>query len=336
MIKYLDFKSKKQFFRSEIYPALFKAGLIKKAKKIAECGSFIDMAVCTDCYSPHFNGAFSCKDKFCPICQKKRSLLWLTKVIPICDGLLTRGYKLYMLTYTVRYNKNQSLKECLDILNCAFRYMLHDDKTSRQTFNSLILGGVRSLEVKIGEDKETKQLTDIWHPHLHILVCVSTNMRFKELHKILYDMWNKCLNVVCKSKNLKLGTCNIKSIKAGKSKQYLLDQLCEVFKYMTKFDWQNSDKVYELITTMDRVKMQIAFGNFKSLLNEQQIDFEMSKSVTDIVNDFECAVCGSKNFAFTSIPYSNNIDLYDLKTKYSDLKTDDLILKEYMEINNDR
>ena len=330
MIKYLDFKSKRKYFQTQVYPALLNAGLYDKAKKIALCGDSIRVLECTDCYTPHFDGAYCCKDKFCPVCQKKRSLLWLTKMIPICDDLLSRGYRMYMLTYTVRTNKNQSLKECLEFLNKGYRYMTGEKKSSRKLFSDLILGGVRSLEVKIGENHETKELTGIWHPHLHMIVCVKTDMRFRELHKLLSDMWNDCLNTINKSENLFLGTCNITSIKAGTDRQALLDQLCEVFKYMTKFDWQNTDKVYEMVTTLHKVKMQISFGNFKYLLSEKQIEFEMNKSISEVEKDLHCALCGGSNFAETVLPYSSNLQLYDLDTKYSNLNTDDLILKEYM------
>ena len=330
MIKYLDFKSKRKYFQTQVYPALLNAGLYDKAKKIALCGDSIRVLECTDCYTPHFDGAYCCKDKFCPVCQKKRSLLWLTKMIPICDDLLSRGYRMYMLTYTVRTNKNQSLKECLEFLNKGYRYMTGEKKSSRKLFSDLILGGVRSLEVKIGENHETKELTGIWHPHLHMIVCVKTDMRFRELHKLLSDMWNDCLNTINKSENLFLGTCNITSIKAGTDRQALLDQLCEVFKYMTKFDWQNTDKVYEMVTTLHKVKMQISFGNFKYLLSEKQIEFEMNKSISEVEKDLHCALCGGSNFAETVLPYSSNLQLYDLDTRYSNLNTDDLILKEYM------
>lgn len=330
MIKYLDFKSKRKYFQTQVYPALLNAGLYDKAKKIALCGDSIRVLECTDCYTPHFDGAYCCKDKFCPVCQKKRSLLWLTKMIPICDDLLSRGYRMYMLTYTVRTNKNQSLKECLEFLNKGYRYMTGEKKSSRKLFSDLILGGVRSLEVKIGENHETKELTGIWHPHLHMIVCVKTDMRFRELHKLLSNMWNDCLNTINKSENLFLGTCNITSIKAGTDRQALLDQLCEVFKYMTKFDWQNTDKVYEMVTTLHKVKMQISFGNFKYLLSEKQIEFEMNKSISEVEKDLHCALCGGSNFAETVLPYSSNLQLYDLDTRYSNLNTDDLILKEYM------
>ena len=331
MIKYLDFKSKRKFFQTQVYPALLNAGLYDKAKKIALCGSSVKILECTDCYAPHFDGAYNCKDKFCPVCQKKRSLLWLTKMIPICDELLSRGYRMYMLTYTIRTNKNQSLKECLNLLNCGFRYMTNGHRRYTKVFNDLILGGVRSLEVKLGEDHETKEITGIWHPHLHMLVCVKSNMPFRDLHKLLSDMWNDCLNTINRSEDLYLGSVNIRSIKANSNRQALLDQLCEVFKYMTKFDWQNTDKVYEMVTTLHKVKMQISFGNFKSLLSEKQIEFEMNKSISEIEKDLHCAVCGGSDFAEVFLPYSSNINLYDVETKYSDLNTNDLILNEYME-----
>lgn len=331
MIKYLDFKSKKEFSNTQIIPALLKVGLYSKARKLKTCGNYSEVAVCTDCHSAHFAGATSCKDKFCPICQKKRSLLWLTKMIPICNDLLDKGYHLNMLTYTIRTTEDMSLKQCLDFLYNGFRYMTHDDKVSSKQYYDLIIGGVRSLEVKMGEDKVTKQSTNKWHPHFHILVCTRNEKRYEDLHKLLYDMWNKSLNVVNHTQGLDLGGIDIKSIKA-KNNQTMLDALCEVFKYMTKFDWQG-DKVYELVTTMHKVKMQNSFGNFRNLIKDQEIEVEMNKTYTEIEKNF-CSVCGNDEFAIATVMYNKNLQLYDLSNKYSSLKTTDLILHEYMESEN--
>ena len=326
MIKYLDFQSKKNFLRTQIIPALKKVGLYKKAQNLLLCGSWVNVAVCNDCYTAHFAGATSCKDKFCPICQKKRSMLWLTKLIPICNDLLNKGYHLNMLTYTIRTHEDMSLKQCLDILTSTFRYMTHEHQQYRKKFNDLIIGGVRSLEVKMGEDAETKESTNKWHPHFHILVCTRNEHSYKELHKLLYSMWNSSLNTINHTKDLDLGGVHISSIKAGDN-QTLIDSLCEVFKYMTKFDWQG-DHVYELVTTMHKVKMQTTFGNFKYLIQEKTIDLEMNKSYLDIEQNY-CAVCGNTEFIESHMPSSSRLQLFDLENRYSHLKTEDLILKDF-------
>lgn len=325
MIKYLDFQSKREFSRTQIVPALLENCLYDKAKKLIGCGVYSNLAICQDCNSAHYAGSIVCKDKFCPVCQKKRSLLWLTKLIPICRELLDRGYHLNMLTYTIRTNKDMSLTECLDILNAGFRYMTHENKNYRKLYNDLIIGGVKSLEVKIGEDKETKDSTDIWHPHYHILVCTRNEHSYKELHKLLYDMWNSSLNTIKHTNGLDLGGVHISSIKA-KDNQSMLDALSECFKYMTKFDWQ-SDKVVELVTSMHKVKMQNTFGNFRYLISDKNIEYEMNKSTQEVITSF-CAVCGGNDFVEVQTKTNNKLQLYDLQHQYSDLKTEDLILND--------
>ena len=329
MLKHLDFKSKRYFSKTQVIPALQDAGLFNKARKLTNCGDFIYLAVCQDCYTPHFNGSNSCKDKFCPVCTKKRSLLWLSKMIPICQDLLARGYHLNLLTYTVRLNKEHTLKQGLDLLYNGFRYMTAKNKQSSKLFSKYILGGVRSLEVKIGEDPKTKKSTGIWHPHFHMVVCTRNELPYTQLHKILYDTWNASLNTVNHTKELALGTVNLRSFK-GKNMKELIKSLCEVFKYMTKFDWQG-DKVYELVTTLDGMRMQSTFGNFRRLLHEQQIERDMDKTITEIEHSF-CAVCGGDKFADVLMPEHNHLQIYDLKHKYSDIDDTDEILNEYKEI----
>lgn len=330
MIKFLDFKSKRKFALTQIIPALLKNDLKDKALKIFKCGEMLNVKLCTNCSTAHFGGSNSCKDKFCPVCQKKRSLLWLMKVIPLCEDLLSRGYYLNMLTFTIRTTKSMSLNSCLDLLYKSYRYMSAGDKTFRQIYNDLILGGVRSLEVKVGEDKNTNKSTEYWHPHFHVLVCTRNKKSYKELHSLFYSMWNKSLNITNGTKDLILGTVNIRSITCGDS-QTMVDSLCEIFKYITKFDWQG-DRVRELILTMHKKKMLNCFGNFKYLIKEKDIEREMEKTTDEVVKCF-CAVCGSSNFVDVSMFNDSNLQLFDLehKNRYVDVSDNDLILRENME-----
>lgn len=328
MIKYQDFKKKRRFAYEQVVPALKRVGLHDKAKKILLCSDFYRVAVCTECKTAHFAGSISCKDKFCPVCQKKRSLLWLTKLLPICNTLLSHGSHLNMLTYTIRVTDGMSLKTALNILLDSFRYMTNGHKQSAKIYNELILGGVRSLEVKIGEDKETGQLSGLWHPHFHILVCTHGKMGYKQMQKILYDLWNNALRTVTHSNEVHCGSVRISSIKA-KNDQELLNSILEVVKYMTKFDWQG-ENVYELVTTLHKQRMQNTFGNFKYLLSDAQIEHEMNKSYTEVVDTF-CDVCGNHEFAEVDMFNTGNLQLFDLRHKHSDyldIKDDDLVMYE--------
>ena len=329
MIKYLNFKKAKRFSLEQVVPALQKSKFFDKAERLLHCGSVSKFAMCVNCNTAHYAGSVSsCRDKFCPVCQKKRSLLWLSKLIPVCNTLLDHNCHLNMITYTIRVSDGMSLKECLTILQNGFRYMSHDWKQSAQIYNNLILGGVRSLEVKVGEDRISHKLTGKWHPHFHILVCTHGNVKYKELHKILFELWNKSLQTVTGSSEEFCGSVNIRSIKP-KDNQSLCDALSEVVKYMTKFDWQ-SDKVSELVTTLHKVRMQNTFGNFKYLISDLEIERDMNKSYTEVAETF-CAVCGSNEFVEGELFGYSNLQLFDLQHKQSDylnLKDDDIVMGE--------
>jgi len=320
LIKFEDFKVLKRFSREQIGPTFEKLGLTDRAKKLYECGRDARVAVCENCSTPHFsNSSISCDDKFCPVCAKKRSFLWLSRAIPICEDLLQRGYHLNMLTLTIRTNKNMPLKDCLYVLQNSYRYMSNKEKTYANIYNSLILGGVKSLEVKIGENKETGELTDIWHPHYHILVCTRNTLPYKELHRILNDLWNKSIMAIVGYSDKSQGSVNIRSLKFN-DKDSLINSLCEMFKYMTKFDWQDSPKVLELVTSLNKVRLQNTFGNFRYLISEQTIERDMTKkSILDIVQAF-CEVCGSSDFVEFDVPYNPRLQLYNLRHRYNNIK----------------
>ena len=219
-----------------------------------------------------------------------------------------------MLTYTIRVTDGMSLKKSLSILRDGFRYMTNGQKVFAKEYNELILGGVRSLEVKIGSDKLSGELSGKWHPHFHILVCTRGKVSYKELHSKLLNMWNRSIKVISQSKEDYCGSVHISSIKA-KNNEQLVKALLEVVKYMTKFDWQG-ENVYELVTTLHKIRMQNTFGNFKYLLSDKQIEYEMEKSITEVEKAF-CSVCGSSDFVELDYYGSDRLILYDLEHKHS-------------------
>lgn len=314
-MKYRDLESKKRYSKQYVIPSLEKNGFLDRAEKINACAQFIKTATCDSCYTTHFDGTYSCHDRLCPVCAKKRTLAWSIKLVPMLIELLKRGYHLNMLTFTLRVTKTDTLEYCLNCLYDAWRYMTHDNKQFRKEFNSLILGGVRSLEVKIGERKledGTFESTDCWHAHFHVLVCTHGTVPYPYLQSRINHMWNKSLNNLSHLVDVNsFGGVRVDSIKCS-NETSLLKSILEVFKYITKFDW-SCERVKELVEGLDGVRGLNAFGNFRYFLHEAEIAKLMDKSLTEL-EDRICVVCGNNSFVFADMYDTGNLLVQDFET----------------------
>ena len=317
-MKYLDFLSKKRYSRNVVIPMLKHLGYDKKADRLKECGNYKTLAVCKDCGRTHFEKANSCKDRFCPVCQKKRGLLWITKIYPVLELLINKGYIINFVTLTVPNSDN--LKDRVNVLNDAFRYMQHEDKTLRREFNNLYIGGVRSLEVKKGA------FSGLWHPHLHMLVCKRTKSDFREDRQFLGNAWAKAMSIVTgKEYGPKNLVFDIKSIyfedmKTGKkyySKKAIFKACLEVFKYLIKSDFEEL-ACKELIETMSNVRSITPWGNIRQLLHdnkiEQTIEKELDMKESELSNKV-CSLCGGEEFIELKNVSAFGHKIYDLKEK---------------------
>ena len=315
-MKYLDFLSKKRYSRNVVIPMLKQLGYEKKAKTLEFCGNYKDFAVCTNCGRTHFESARSCKNRFCPVCQKKRALLWITKIYPVLEDLIQKGYIINFVTLTVPNSDN--LQDRVDLLYNAFRYMQHEDKTTRRDFNNLYIGGVRSLEVKKGA------FSNLWHPHLHMLVCKKTKSDFRKDREILGNAWSKAMTMVSGinygPKDLVFDIKSIYYENNGKkyySKKAVFKACLEVFKYLIKSDFEEL-ACKELVETMARVRSIVPWGNFRELLHDNQIDRTIEKELDMKESELSakvCSLCGGEDFIQISNVSAYGHKIYDFKEK---------------------
>lgn len=309
-MKFDDFKDKQRFTHAVVIPTLLKNGYIKKAEKLKWCGRFKSITICEDCKTAYFNGANSCKDRFCPICQKKRSLLWLAKLYPIFENLIKRGYYVNFVTLTVKDTKK--LSTSLNLLNNAFRYIQNTDKTMRKQFNELYIGGIRALEIKTGKNSR------LWHPHLHMLVVKNKKSNFKDDLAFLRPAWIKSLKMVGSTEEVP-GNVDIQSLRIDNKfrKESLIKAICECFKYLTKSSWNNEvEDICEMIDTLTNVRSLNSWGNIKYYLAKQnaeaQIEKEMGMNNTELKHHV-CKFCGCDRFEVIEGIYSSHLLVHDFE-----------------------
>lgn len=138
---------------------------VGRSQRMFDCGSSLSFAVSAE-NEMRLHRAFFCKDRMCPSCQKRRSLVLFHQVKNICQSIQNENptYKYLMLTLTVPNVKAENLSDEIKHLMKSWKRI-----SERKEFKSKIKGWFRALEVTYNSER------DDYHPHFHVLLCVSSN-----------------------------------------------------------------------------------------------------------------------------------------------------------------
>ena len=291
-MKYKDLLQKQYLAKNIVAPAFYGAGYKKIAEHINDCSKFKRYSVCSDCGQIYFNGSYVCRERFCPICNKKRSMIYFYRFVPVIKKLLSRGYYVNMLNFTLVDDSN--LQHSLDVLTKAFRYIQHDSKEYRKMFNSMFVGGVSSKEIKLGENSK------LWHPHIH---CIVIKDHYSEDFEYLKLIWNNSVRLAGGNASAtdptKYGSVYISSIVDRTS--HLSDKqssvevgVLETMKYITKFDYQlDSALIPELVKSLKNVRTVNTWGVLRNIFDG--VENDMLKPYSELYKNC-CTVCGSNDF----------------------------------------
>lgn len=173
--------------------------------------------------------AHFCKDRLCPVCNKRRGALWRKRFrnkLPELQKLFPTARWVF-LTLTIKNCPIDDLRVTIQHLNKGWQNLVRRKKVKK-----ILLGHVRATEVtrsKIGEA----------HPHFHCMLMVPTNFFSKDYIKQdeWAQMWQECLGVDY------IPITDVRAIKNIKADEKKLDQniaddlyhgVMETVKYATK------------------------------------------------------------------------------------------------------
>lgn len=305
------------------------------ANNIAYCGLKKNFKVCEDCHTTYFDGFESCKNRFCPVCQKAKSLILFSKLYPTILKLLHKKYIIKMLTFTIKDTNN--LKDGIWLIKKAFRICTHENKKYRAVFDNLYIGGIKSLEVKRGANSND------WHPHFHALVVMENP---EEDFKALNIMWNKTIVNLVNSRvepiyedryysdsftlnddklvfRDKLGFVHCQSLNMM-SLDDRIKCIYECIKYITKYSDSLEDDLPELVDSLKGIRAVDSWGVLRGI--EQEAEDLDTVSLSKL-KERVCTVCGSKEFEIidgiltedlSKLGYSD--DIYDFETHQNSLE----------------
>ncbi len=159
------------------------------AERMQQCSGFLEFGWIADNDTGEIalklRQARFCRVRHCPICQWRRSLMWVARFLKALPAI-TADYpsaRYLFLTLTVQNCPLVELRSTVTAMNRAWMRLTH-----RKQFPAI--GFARSTEVTRGKDGTA-------HPHFHVLMMVpSTYFVRGYLSQVKWtDLWQSCLRV---------------------------------------------------------------------------------------------------------------------------------------------
>lgn len=135
------------------------------SERIDECSKLLDFRLVPEhhegVYKLKLSTAKFCRQRHCPVCQWRRSLMWKAKAYQALPNVVKDypKHRWLFLTLTVRNCLIEDLRETLNLMNKSFVRL-----TKLKDFPGV--GWIKSIEVTRGRDGNA-------HPHIHCLLMVA-------------------------------------------------------------------------------------------------------------------------------------------------------------------
>lgn len=122
--------------------------------------------------------AWFCKNKLCPVCSWRKSLLNAHQLMEVLQVAFERQptARLIMITLSLKNCDGMDIASTIDKLNSSWRKML-----KYKVIKRIMIGYFKSVEITYNPK------TDSYHPHLHILAMVPSN--YFTTNYINHDDW---------------------------------------------------------------------------------------------------------------------------------------------------
>ena len=209
-----------------------------------------------------------CRIRVCPMCNWRRSLKLFSQVSAVTDAILAeKKARFIFVTLTVQNVRGDVLRETIDKINKAFKYIVdkHQTFAPAKKLKENLLGYMKAEEITYNADR------DDFHPHIHAILEVRPSY-FKNGYIKQKDwtaMWRAALGVDYDP------LVDVRNIKGGTAKA-----VAEVAKYPVKMDGilkiKDKEKaakaLVELYSAIFRRRLVTFGGDFKEYRKRLQLD----------------------------------------------------------------
>lgn len=180
---------------------LFADLLQRRARTVNGCGTFLEFHLSPE--GKYLSQANFCKDRFCPLCNWRRSLKVFSQVSGVMDYLAPRGYRYLFLTLTLRNAWEDNFADTVQALYDGWRVLYHDymrgvGHSKEKRLKGIIKGTFRALECTISDGEKSPDWRGSFHPHLHVILAVEEDY-FRHGRYLTTaqwrDIWRNCCNL---------------------------------------------------------------------------------------------------------------------------------------------
>jgi plasmid rolling circle replication initiator protein Rep len=276
-------------------------GELKRAGRVNDCGSYLWFLECVAGHKKKLIKANFCRERLCPMCAFRRSLLLAYQVRRVAHAALLRrpALRFILLTPTIPNVPAERLSEGVTSLLEGWKRL-----TERAEVKSVLEGSFRAVEVT-----RSKHRGD-YHPHLHALLAVPPKY-FDGKNYLSRDRW---LDLWCESTRMpEITQLDVRVVKPkGSGDDALAGAAAEVAKYAVKpgkgdesaFIRPTMTATAEAVSAVHnglRGRRLVQYGGlFRELhreLNLSDADAPSSDELVTITGEEPscfCSVCGSE------------------------------------------
>jgi plasmid rolling circle replication initiator protein Rep len=158
----------------------------KRSDRIQQCSNYLQFGDYANTETGEVTrrlvAAQFCRDRLCPMCAWRKSLVMFSQISQIMDWVSEREKVVpIFLTLTVKNCAGDDLEQTVDLLLKSWSRMM--TSRGRRKPWQVSRGWFRALEITYNAK------TDEWHPHLHAIVLVEPDYFTDEGKYIDHDAW---------------------------------------------------------------------------------------------------------------------------------------------------
>lgn len=259
---------------SRISDLYSQSGYSRYSQRLSDCSRALEFALVAsaegDINLKLFAARF-CRVKFCPVCQWRRSLMWVARMCEALPKLLADKptHEFIFLTLTVRNCDLDELRSFVTWMNKSWQRLSQLKKFPA-------VGFLKSLEV-------TRSKDGLCHPHFHCLLVVPSTYfigRNYLSQKKWAELWQQCLRVDYEP------VVDVRKVYAKKEKT-LIDAVRETCKYSVKPSdlMADSDWLAGITEQLHKTRSVSVGGILKDYLKEDDPEDLISENLDKDSND---------------------------------------------------
>lgn len=235
------------------------------AVKMIECGTFVEY----DTVDNRISNANFCRQRCCPMCQKRRSLEMYSRLKRNTEQMF--GYELLHVVLTCRNCSSFELSDRISQMIVASRKLFNMSRV-KQGFK----GVARFIEVTYNSK------SDDYHPHFHCLVLVKPSYfksRYYIKNELLEKLWSDCMNEDCLTYSEKADKNCIAEVAKYCVKPFYYDGIDKNIKPFTIiYDALRNRRLFQLFGEFKKFDKI-----FKALEVDEPADFEIINPIKKFV-----------------------------------------------------